>query len=142
MPRWKWWFILNLFILPTRPQRSAAQYAASGIRSGSPLFHYTRRQAELLQEAIRGSVRFVRIGNPLGGVVKEMIVGGVDRLLILPMYPQYSTRRVRNGRFIQGLDGCVESRPCGSFPVLRSPRVSRRDGDGRARRIEAPDLGA
>jgi ferrochelatase len=94
VPRWKWWFVLNLFILPTRPQRSAAKYARIwDPLTGSPLLYYTRRQAELLQGLIPDvPVRFgMQIGNPaVADVVKEMIAGGVDRLMVLPMYPQYS----------------------------------------------------
>lgn len=94
VPRWKWWFVLNLFILRTRPQQSAAKYARIWDPvTGSPLLHYTRRQAELLQQAMPDvPVRFgMQIGNPpLGDVVREMIAQGVDRLIVLPMYPQYS----------------------------------------------------
>jgi protoporphyrin/coproporphyrin ferrochelatase len=94
VPRWKWWFVLNLFILPTRPQRSAAKYARIWDPvTGSPLLHYTRRQAELLQQAMPNvPVRFgMQIGNPpLRDTVREMIAQGVDRLIVLPMYPQYS----------------------------------------------------
>jgi ferrochelatase len=93
-PRLAWWFVLNLFILPTRPARSAAKYRRIWDPStGSPLLHYTRRQAELLQKALpEVPVRFgMQIGNPpLGDVVKEMIASGVDRLIAVPMYPQYS----------------------------------------------------
>jgi ferrochelatase len=55
--------------------------------------HYTRRQAELLQQAMPNAlVRFgMQIGNPpLSDVVREIIDQGVDRLIVLPMYPQYS----------------------------------------------------
>jgi ferrochelatase len=94
VPRWKWWFILNLFILTTRPQQSAAKYARIWDPvTGSPLLHYTRRQAELLQQAVPDvPVRFgMQIGNPpLADAVKDLIATGVDRLLVLPMYPQYS----------------------------------------------------
>jgi ferrochelatase len=94
VPRWKWWFILNLFILNTRPQQSAAKYARIWDPvTGSPLLHYTRRQAELLQQAMPDvPVRFgMQIGNPpLGDVVREMIGQGIDRMIVLPMYPQYS----------------------------------------------------
>jgi protoporphyrin/coproporphyrin ferrochelatase len=93
-PRLLWWFVLNLFILPTRPARSAAKYRRIwDERTGSPLLHYTRRQAELLQKALpEVPVRFgMQIGNPpLGDVVKEMIAAGVDHLIAVPMYPQYS----------------------------------------------------
>ena len=93
-PRWKWWLVLNLFILPTRPKQSAAKYARIWDPvTGSPLLHYTRRQAELLQQAMPDvPVRFgMQIGNPpLAGAVKDLIAQGVDRLIVLPMYPQYS----------------------------------------------------
>ena len=94
VPRWKWWFILNLFILRTRPQQSAAKYARIWDPvTGSPLLHYTRRQAELLQQAMPDvPVRFgMQVGNPpVADAVKELAALGVDRLLVLAMYPQYS----------------------------------------------------
>ena len=93
-PRLAWWLVLNLFILPVRPARSAAKYRRIwDPHTGSPLLHYTRRQAELLQKALpEVPVRFgMQIGNPpLSEVVKEMIAAGVDRLIAVPMYPQYS----------------------------------------------------
>src|SRR5437016_4578972 len=51
VPRWKWWWILNLFILPFRPKRSAAKYRRIwDAATGSPLLHHTRRQTEALQQ--------------------------------------------------------------------------------------------
>ena len=94
VPRWKWWLILNLIILKTRPAKSAAKYARIWDPvTGSPLLHYTRRQTELLQQAMPNvPVRFgMQIGNPpLADAVKEMIAQGIDRIVVLPMYPQYS----------------------------------------------------
>lgn len=94
VPRWKWWPILNLIILNTRPAKSAAKYARIWDPvTGSPLLHYTRRQAELLQQAMpKVPVRFgMQIGNPpLADTVKQMIAEGIDRIVVLPMYPQYS----------------------------------------------------
>lgn len=93
-PRLLWWFVLNFFILPRRPQQSALKYQRIwNAETGSPFLHYTRRQTELLQRALPGvPVRFgMQIGNPaLADVVHEMIAQGVDRLIVLPMYPQYS----------------------------------------------------
>jgi protoporphyrin/coproporphyrin ferrochelatase len=94
VPRVPWWFVLNLFILPFRPARSAAKYRRIwNPQSGSPLLHYTRRQTDALQKALPElSVRFgMMVGNPpvaetLGGMIRE----GVDRLIVLPMFPQYS----------------------------------------------------
>jgi ferrochelatase len=93
-PRWKWWLILNLFILPFRPAQSAAKYQRIwSAEHGSPLLHYTTRQADLLGRALPGApVRFgMQIGRPsLASVVRAWIAEGVERLIVLPMYPQYS----------------------------------------------------
>ena len=93
-PRLLWWFILNLFILPTRPSRSAAKYQRIwDPLTGSPLLHLTRLQSAALQKALPAvSVRFgMQVGNPsVADVVHQMIQEGVERLIVLPMYPQYS----------------------------------------------------
>lgn len=93
-PRLPWWFVLNLAILPTRPARSAAKYRRIwDAQTGSPLLYHTRRQVELLQAALpEVPVRFgMQIGNPpLRQVVSEMIRAGIEKLIALPMYPQYS----------------------------------------------------
>lgn len=91
---WRWKAILNLFILPTRPARSAAKYRRIwDPQTGSPLLHLTRMQTQKLQRALPGmTVRFgMQIGNPpLERVLDELIQDGADRLIVLPMYPQYS----------------------------------------------------
>jgi ferrochelatase len=93
-PRLAWWFILNCRILRTRPRQSAAKYQRMwNPQTGSPLLHLTRLQTEALQRALPDiSVRFgMQVGNPpLGQVVHDMIAAGVDRLIVVPMYPQYS----------------------------------------------------
>ena len=90
----RWKLILNGIILRTRPAESAAKYARIWDPvTGSPLLHFTRRQAQLLQEQVPGvPVRFgMIVGNPaVGSVAAEMIAAGVDRLIVLPMFPQYS----------------------------------------------------
>jgi ferrochelatase len=90
----KWRLILNLFILRRRPAQSAAKYRRIwDAQTGSPLLHWTRRQAELLQVSFpNASVRFgMQVGNPaLAEVVREMVAAGAQRLIVLPMYPQYS----------------------------------------------------
>src|SRR5438105_716620 len=67
VPRLKWWFILNLFMLPFRPARSAAKYRRIwDPQTGSPLLHWTRCQTEVLQKLLPDvPVRFgMQIGNP------------------------------------------------------------------------------
>jgi ferrochelatase len=92
--RFRWRLILNLFILPTRPAQSAAKYQRIwNAETGSPLLHLTRLQTEALQRLLPlVPVRFgMQVGNPpVAQVLHEMIEQGVDRLIVLPMYPQYS----------------------------------------------------
>jgi protoporphyrin/coproporphyrin ferrochelatase len=93
-PRLPWWFILNFRILLTRPAQSAAKYRRIwSPQTGSPLLYYTRRQAEELQQLLpQALVRFgMQIGNPgLPAALHELIEAGVDRLIVVPLYPQYS----------------------------------------------------
>ena len=93
-PRLLWWFILRLFILPRRPAQSAAKYQRIWHpQTGSPLLHITKLQTEALQKLLPSvPVRFgMQVGNPpLGTVVRQLIAEGVERLIVLPMYPQYS----------------------------------------------------
>lgn len=93
VPRWKWWFILRLILL-RRPAASAAKYARIwDAKTGSPLLHWTKRQVEAVQSRFGDvPVRFgMQVGNPsVESVLHEMIADGVERLLVFPMYPQYS----------------------------------------------------
>ena len=98
IPRVLWWPILNFFILPTRPKASAARYAQVWTRDGSPLKVYTERQTTLLRgylgERLRAPVAIdyaMRYGKPsIAERIKALKKGGCDRILIVPLYPQYS----------------------------------------------------
>src|SRR5947199_1679290 len=86
--------VVPLFILPRRPAQSAAKYRRIWHPvTGSPLLHYTRRQAELLQ-ALLPELRVtfgMQVGNPsVAAAVRGLSDQGVDRLLVVPLYPQYS----------------------------------------------------
>jgi ferrochelatase len=88
-----WWFILNFRILPKRPKESAAKYQRIWTANGSPLLTITRLQCEALQRALPHlTVRFgMQIGNPpVADTIRDLIGAGVERLIVLPMYPQYS----------------------------------------------------
>ncbi|MFO0851285.1 MAG: ferrochelatase [Gemmataceae bacterium] len=91
----KWRLILNGIILRTRPAQSAAKYARIwDEKTGSPLLHWTKRQTELLQRRFPDvPVRFgMMVGNPsVEKAVTEMVAAGVDRLIALPLFPQYSS---------------------------------------------------
>lgn len=98
IPRLLWLFILNGIILRTRPARSARLYQSVWTEDGSPLLVYSKQQAEkvraVLDDAHKGRVQValgMRYGNPkLETAVNKLLDSGVQRLIILPLYPQYS----------------------------------------------------
>ncbi|HZP65945.1 MAG TPA: ferrochelatase [Rudaea sp.] len=94
-PRWLWLPILHGVILRVRPRRSARAYAKIWTPQGSPLLVYTRALAKALGEAYaRDGIEVayaMRYGEPAtASVVAELCARGVRRLLVLPLYPQYS----------------------------------------------------
>jgi ferrochelatase len=98
LPRWLWLPLLHGVILNLRPRRSAAAYAKVWTLEGSPLLVESRAQAEGLELALaprlKGAVRValgMRYGEPtLAKALAELKQSGVSRLVVLPMYPQYS----------------------------------------------------
>jgi ferrochelatase len=86
--------ILRGIILNTRPQKSAKAYAKVWTEKGSPLAFFTAGQAEALQARMEGiaDVRYaMRYGNPsVGDQLAAMKAAGCNRILIAPLYPQYS----------------------------------------------------
>jgi ferrochelatase len=95
VPGWLWKGLLNGVIVPFRSRASAAKYARIwDDRTGSPLMHWTLRQTELVQGRFPDvPVRFgMMIGNPpLEKAVTEMVAAGVDRVIAVPLFPQYSS---------------------------------------------------
>lgn len=97
IPRLVWWPILNGIILNVRPQKSAVKYASIWMDEGSPLRVHTVRQTALVAEELsrRGMDVIVdyamRYGNPgIPATLESLRSQGLRRLLVLPMYPQYS----------------------------------------------------
>ena len=94
LPRWLWWPLLNLVILPLRATRVAHKYASVWLRDGSPLAVYTRQLAQAVQrECPQWRVlHAMRYGAPsVAHVLEQLRADGVRRVLVLPLYPQYST---------------------------------------------------
>jgi protoporphyrin/coproporphyrin ferrochelatase len=98
IPRWIWWPILNGIILNTRPKKSAEKYAQIWMPEGSPLKVHTARQTSLLRAKLADDIQpaplveyAMSIGSPsIGEVLKEMKEQGCERILVLPLYPQYA----------------------------------------------------
>jgi protoporphyrin/coproporphyrin ferrochelatase len=96
-PRAVWLPILQLIVLSTRPQRSGRAYASiwNRERDESPLRTFTRSQADKLAEALAGKEVLVdwamRYGRPpIGERLEALKQRDCDRILIFPLYPQYS----------------------------------------------------
>ena len=97
IPRLLWWLILHGVILRVRPAKSALKYAAIWTPEGSPLAVWTAKQAKLLlgylgQAGHPVLVRHaMRYGKPsIADEMDALRAEGATRVLVLPLYPQYS----------------------------------------------------
>src|SRR6476661_208360 len=94
----KWKLVLNGIILRIRPGRKAFYYKkiSNTEKNESPLKTITRAQAEKLAAAIADHDHVVvdwamRYGNPsIRAGIDALTAQGCDRLLVVPLYPQYS----------------------------------------------------
>jgi ferrochelatase len=94
----KWKLILNGVILRIRPRRKARDYLKiwNNENNESPLKTITRAQSEKLAAAIADHEHVVvdwamRYGNPsIASGIEALTAQGCDRLLVVPLYPQYS----------------------------------------------------
>ena len=90
-----WQIILRLFILPFRSPKVAKSYASIWDRdkNESPLLVNTRNQAEKMQAKLGIPTYFaMRYGNPsIDSVIQKMNDDGIKEILVIPLYPQYSS---------------------------------------------------
>ncbi|EKN5911282.1 TPA: ferrochelatase [Yersinia enterocolitica] len=90
---WLWWPLLRGVILPIRAPRVAKLYQSVWMDEGSPLLVYSRRQQKAL--AARMPDIPVELGMSYGspnlpGAIDKLLAQGVTKLVVLPLYPQYS----------------------------------------------------
>src|ERR1700676_5413939 len=93
-----WKLVLNGIILRTRPARKARDYRKiwNTEKNESPIKTITRAQADKLTAAISDHDHVVvdwamRYGNPsIASRIEALTAQGCDRLLVVPLYPQYS----------------------------------------------------
>lgn len=98
MPAFLWQPILNLFVLPNRPKKTAARYQAFWTSQGSPFLLESQKQCEELERRIGEllgepvAVRLgMRYGNPsIEAGLHELRDAGADRIVGLPLYPQHT----------------------------------------------------
>jgi len=98
LPRALWLPILHGVVLRTRPRLSAAKYRKIWTPEGSPLWVYSQALREAL--ATRCAANGIATRIALGMLYSEpsvasgldtLLQAGVDRILILPLFPQYSS---------------------------------------------------
>ena len=89
-----WYPLLHGLILPLRAPRVARKYAEIWMDGGSPLAVHTRQLADAVRQRLP-DVRVahaMRYGEPaLDATLRDLVAGGAQRVLVLPLYPQYST---------------------------------------------------
>ena len=98
LPRFLWWLILHGVILRVRPARSAEAYQKIWTEDGSPLLLYSedvvRRLRDVTGERLAGNVHVelaMTYGEPsVDAGLNRLHEKGAQRILIVPMYPQYS----------------------------------------------------
>jgi protoporphyrin/coproporphyrin ferrochelatase len=88
------WLLLNLIILPFRPQKSSEAYRKIWDQRGSPLLYHSRDLADAVQQRLgaRWHVELaMRYGQPsISAAVRALRAAGVAEVIALPLYPQYA----------------------------------------------------
>lgn len=119
IPRLVWFLILHGIILRLRPSKSAKKYQAIWSDQGSPLIAIANRQAQAIEKQLQKQIRgnaivdvAMRYGDPsIANGLQGLRQAGARRLLVLPLYPQYSatttasvfdavTEELRNWRWL------------------------------------------
>jgi ferrochelatase len=92
--RWWWCPLLHFVILPLRSPRAAKNYASIWMAEGSPLMVHSQRLAQGMQAALPDCevALAMRYGEPsIDGAMAALREKGVTRVVVVPLYPQYST---------------------------------------------------
>ena len=113
LPRWLWWPLLHGVILPLRAPRVAKKYAEIWMEGGSPLAVHTRALTGAIQQRLPEArvVHAMRYGQPaLSSAFDTLRDAGIRRVLVLPLYPQYSTTTTASVADAMALAGGLDTR--------------------------------
>lgn len=108
LPRWLWQPLLRGAILPRRSKAVAHKYAGIWLDGGSPLAVHTAALARAVQARLpdREVGYAMRYGTPsLAAALDHLRARGVQRLRVLPLYPQYSTTTTESVADVVALRG-------------------------------------
>ena len=92
LPRLIWKPLLHGIILKKRPAKSAKLYEKIWTKEGSPLLIHSKQLADKLQDTVN-EYTVVKLGMRYGcPCIRSALnqLQGVDRLIVLPLYPQYA----------------------------------------------------
>ena len=92
-----WWPLLRGVILPIRSPRVAKLYQSVWMEEGSPLMVHSRRQQQALAARLPDTpvALGMSYGSPsLASAVDDLLAQGVEHIVVLPLYPQYSCSTV------------------------------------------------
>ena len=95
--RLRGWPLLRGVILPIRSARVAKLYQSVWMEEGSPLMVYSRRQQQALAARLPDTpvALGMSYGSPsLASAVDDLLAQGVEHIVVLPLYPQYSCSTV------------------------------------------------
>ncbi len=87
--------LVNLIIIPFRVKNSTALYKKLWTEKGSPLLFYSDSLAAKLEKKLGDTFSVfvsMRYGKPaIGDVLGKIRKAGFDRIVIVPMFPQYAS---------------------------------------------------
>lgn len=87
--------LVNLIIVPFRAPKSAKIYQELWTNKGSPLLYHTQELTQKVQHEIGAQAQVyyaMRYGKPsMKSVLKQMHQQNFDKIIILPLYPQYAS---------------------------------------------------
>ena len=94
-PVWRW-LLVNFVILPFRSRKSAKAYRKIWLEDGSPLLVYSQKLKNALGEQLSEEKIPVELGMQCGrpslkSAMDRLRKQGCDRIIVLPMYPQYAS---------------------------------------------------
>jgi len=113
-PRLVWWFVLRLLILPNRPKELRLSYKAIWGKD-SPIRMVSAELINRLKQEYNNGViveAAMTYGKPgISTVVGRLLKEQVERLLVVPLFPQYSdtTTAAAMDRVSAALVGCQHS---------------------------------
>lgn len=122
IPRLLWWLILHGIILRIRPKKVASLYQSIWTDDGSPLMSISLKQASALQLRLQAKLGqsipvelAMSYGEPsLSSAGQKLAKTGVQRIVVLPLYPQYSS--TTTAAVFDGLASALKT--CPDIPEL------------------------